>query len=222
MPLVQADAKGLEVVGVAFLSQDKVLIQEILDGVDQHSDNQKKFGLPSRLIAKIFVFRLIYGGTAYSYANDPEFASVSRDPKFWEGVIEAFYEKYRGIRDWHTSLLRQVGESGIYTSPTGRQFTFTLNQWGKLPETTIKNYPVQSLGADIMSIVRVSLYGRMKKLGMKSKLINTVHDSVVADCPDDEVEAFKRLVEEVFADIPANFERVFKVPFNLVQRVEFK
>ncbi len=222
MPLVQADAKGLEVVGVAFLSQDQVLIKEILDGVDQHSDNQEKFGLPSRLLAKIFVFRLIYGGTAYSYANDPEFTPVSSDPEFWQGVIEAFYEKYRGIRDWHTSLLRQVAESGTYTSPTGRQFTFTLNQWGKLPETTIKNYPVQSLGADIMTLVRVSLFSRMKKANMRSKLINTIHDSVVADCPDDEVDMFKKLVEQVFADIPANFERVFKVPFNLVQRVEFK
>ena len=54
---VNADVKSLEIVAVAFLSQDPVLIREILDGEDIHGNNQKAFGLPSRLIAKVFVFR---------------------------------------------------------------------------------------------------------------------------------------------------------------------
>ena len=71
--LLNADAKQLEWICAAYLSQDKVAIKEILGQIDQHKDNQKRFGLPSRLIAKTFVFRLIYGGGAYSYANDPNF-----------------------------------------------------------------------------------------------------------------------------------------------------
>ena len=55
--LVNADAKGLEWIAGTFLSQDKVAMEEIWSGMDQHSDNQKTFGLPSRLIAKVFVFR---------------------------------------------------------------------------------------------------------------------------------------------------------------------
>lgn len=71
--LIQCDAAALEIRVAAFLSQDKVLIQEIKDGVDLHTDNQQRFGLPSRLIAKILNFRILYGGNEFSFANDPEF-----------------------------------------------------------------------------------------------------------------------------------------------------
>jgi DNA polymerase I-like protein with 3'-5' exonuclease and polymerase domains len=57
MSLVQADAVGLEIRVAAFLSQDPVLLTELRDGLDIHTDNQTRFDLPSRLIAKIFVFR---------------------------------------------------------------------------------------------------------------------------------------------------------------------
>lgn len=55
--IVNGDAKALEWVVGTYLSKDKVAKQEILDKVDQHTLNQKAFGLPSRLIAKKFVFR---------------------------------------------------------------------------------------------------------------------------------------------------------------------
>lgn len=57
MTIIQADAKQLEVNVVAYLSQDPVLIKEITNKFDIHADNQMKFNLPSRLIAKIFMFR---------------------------------------------------------------------------------------------------------------------------------------------------------------------
>lgn len=59
--LLQADAKALEWVCASYLSQDPIAMEEVLNNVDQHSDNQERFGLPSRLVAKTFVFRLIYG-----------------------------------------------------------------------------------------------------------------------------------------------------------------
>ena len=55
--IINGDAKALEWVAGTFLSQDKLAIQEIWDGVDQHSVNMNAFKLPSRLIAKKFVFR---------------------------------------------------------------------------------------------------------------------------------------------------------------------
>lgn len=55
--LLQADASGLEIRVAAFLSQDPVLLKELWDGVDIHSDNMVKFGLPERGLAKTFVFR---------------------------------------------------------------------------------------------------------------------------------------------------------------------
>lgn len=55
--LVNADVKALEWFVGSWLAQDKVAYEEIFQGKDQHTDNQTKFNLPSRLIAKVFVFR---------------------------------------------------------------------------------------------------------------------------------------------------------------------
>lgn len=55
--LIQCDASSLEIRVAAFLSQDAVLIKEIKEGLDLHKDNQERFKLPSRLIAKVLNFR---------------------------------------------------------------------------------------------------------------------------------------------------------------------
>jgi len=55
--IVNCDVKALEVVTAAYLSQDKVMCQEIRDNVDIHENNRVRFNLPTRLIAKTFKFR---------------------------------------------------------------------------------------------------------------------------------------------------------------------
>lgn len=217
--IISADAKGLETYCVAYLAQDRVLMQELIDGLDVHGSNQEAFGLPSRLIAKVFVFRLIYGGSAYSYAHDPDFMPVSKSEKYWQQVIDKFYAKYKGIAQWHENIVREVTLTKKLVTPTGRQFTFepTKNFRGdmKWPITQIKNYPVQSLGADLMSIARVSFRKRFHDNHINGVICNTVHDSIVVDCISDDLSKVGRVFHEVFNDLPSNFERVFHKPFNL-------
>lgn len=217
--IVNADAKALEWFAGTYLSQDEVAIQEIFDKIDQHTHNQNAFGLPSRLIAKKFVFRLMYGGSAYSYAHDPDFTDVSTSERFWQDVIDAFYDKYKGFRKWHTQIVQESIANGRLVMPTGRIYTFEMkkNYRGDLvpPETIIKNYPVQGLGADLMSIARVSFYRRFKDAKIHGLVVNTVHDSIVCDVCNHEVDRTVRLFHDVFRDIPDNFERLFGVPFNL-------
>src|SRR5687767_371525 len=99
-------------------------MDEILTGVDQHAVNQKTFGLPERRIAKIFVFRLIYGGSKWAYALDPDFNWISKDPRFWQGVIDKFYDKYNGIKKQHDTWVREAIRTGRLVMPTGRIYTF--------------------------------------------------------------------------------------------------
>ena len=222
--LIQADAKGLEWVVISWLSQDPVATQEILDGVDQHAENQQRFGLPERVIAKIFVFRLIYGGTEYSYANDPDFQGVSRSQNFWKDVIEKFYNKYKGIARKHADWVREATVTGRISMPTGREYAFSpyINNRGESqwPRTKILNYPVQGLAADLMSIARVSLKRRLDALSPvlrnDVKLVSTVHDSIVADVAKDSLlETVQEIIHGVFADIPSNFRGIFGIDFNL-------
>jgi DNA polymerase-1 len=162
----------------------------------------------------------MYGGSAYAYANDPEFTVVSSSEKFWQGIIDAFYDKYKGLAAWHTRIVQEVTTTGQLVMPTGRIYSFEPNRRGDWPITTIKNYPVQGCGADIMAIARVSFHNRFKAGGFTGVEVNTIHDSIVVDCPSNEVDAVVRLFHEVFRDLPTNFERIFKHKFDLPLRVE--
>jgi len=221
--LLQADAKQLEWVGATYLSQDPTALKEIWGSVDQHSDNQQRFGLPSRLIAKTFVFRLIYGGSAYSYANDPNFKGIGNE-KFWQKVIDQFYDKYKGLKDWHTRIVDEVKRDGYLRMPTGRTYYYAPElKYGRAdwPRTRILNYPVQGLGADLMAIARVSLANRLKeKEGVH--LVNTVHDSIILDFNPKiwDNNSIVNLVDKCFNDIPTNFKKLFGKDFNLPMRVE--
>jgi DNA polymerase-1 len=224
MTICNVDAKSLEVVCAAYLSQDKVLIQELLNGDDIHGLNQKAFGLPEgkagRLIAKVLVFRILYGGTEYSFAQDADFQDVSSSVKYWKEVIERFYEKYKGIKDWHTKIIQEATTTGKIVMCTGREYSYSLTPRGEWPITQIKNFPVQGLGADLMSIIRVAFYKRLKASGLKALPVSSVHDSIVVDCPEEEVSRIVELYSEAFDVAPKLFKQWFNVEFNLPLRCE--
>lgn len=228
--IIQCDAKGLEIYCGAYLSQDKILMGELIAGLDIHGINQKVLGLPEgdfgRLIAKVFIFRLMYGGSAYSYSKDPDFMQVSTSEKFWQLKIDEFYHKYKEFAQWHVRIVREATKNGYLRMPTGRQYDYELvrNFRGELeaPQTTIKNYPVQGLGADVMAVARVSCSRRWKRGNINGVLVNTVHDSIVGDIAESEVGVVSALFHGVFADLPTNFRRVFGVEFNLPLRCEVK
>lgn len=221
--LINVDVSGLEVVCAAFLSQDPVLMDELLTGKDIHTDNQLKFGLPSRLIAKVLKFRILYGGSEYSFAKDPDFTPVSTSKDYWAKAIEAYYTKYKGIKKWHTKIVQEVTTTQRLTSPTGRFFTFEpkMGRQGlEWPTTMIKNYPVQSLGADLVMIARITLMNRMRVAGVTGKLVSSVHDSMVIDAPEHEVDQLAAMAMSSINDVPKNFQRLFGTEFNLPLNAE--
>lgn len=219
--LVGIDASHLDWTAAVFLSQDPVGMEEIIREYDIHSDNEKTFVLPSRLIAKKFLFRIIFGGTEYSFAVDPEFAECRMSVKQWSKVIEKFYSKYKGMAAWHESLIRQASTTGSLSIPTGRSWSFApaKNKRGELewPITQIKNYPVQGLEADLMMIARISFFNRIKH-DKRILLVNSVHDSILVDVPNVLVDWTVQTLYSVFNDLPSNFKRLFGVEFNLPYR----
>ena len=209
--LVQIDANALEWRSAVALSNDAVGIKELNEKLDVHSSNQKAFELPSRLVAKLYLFRTIYRGSGYAFAKDNAFSHVSRDPTFWDGINDKFYKKYSGLDRWHNSLAKLCAERKAYISPFGREFRFTPKDDGGLPWSVFTNYPVQSFGADIVSIARVSLFRRLKDYSREIRLISTVHDSIIADCPDKNVADIGKLMYECFNDVPKNVKKIWGI-----------
>ena len=124
--IIKMDAKALEWRSYLELSRDPVGIQEILEGQDVHSNNQTFFNLPSRLIAKVFLFRWIYRGSAWAYANDNDFIPVSKSPVFWQDVIDRANTKYRVLYEYQADIMRRVENKEVITIPSGREFLFDL------------------------------------------------------------------------------------------------
>jgi DNA polymerase-1 len=222
--LINLDAKGLEWVCALFLSQDPVGIQEQIDGLDVHSDNQGRFGLPTRLTAKTYLFRLIYGGSAYSYSVDPDFVDVSTSASYWQRVIDATYAKYPGLGKWHESIVEEAVNTGKLTILTGREYNFPpkRDKRGELvwPRTQILNYPVQGLGADVMAMIRVILYRLLKAQCPQALMVCTVHDSVLIDVPDEFTDLVVELCYVAFDQFPGFWKRCFKCEFNVPLRTE--
>ncbi|MHC4640090.1 MAG: DNA polymerase [Planctomycetota bacterium] len=209
--ILECDLSSIEWRIVAWLSQDPVMRAEIAAGIDPHTENAINFfgGNPEdgkkfdrlRTIAKTMTFRLIYGGSAYSFFMDAKMPNYSK--KKWEKIVEAFYEKYKGLARWQAANIRQVWSNGGWLrSPTGRKFIFEKAKGGYRAQQ-IKNYPVQSLAtADIMPVAMVAVYTRFRKEGFKSLIIGQVHDSLVFDVKKDELEAIARMCKEEFEKLP--------------------
>lgn len=161
---------------------------------------------------------LMYGGSAFAYANDPDFESVGWSEKKWQQAIDAFYAKYTGLAQWHINIFKEVVETGKLRMPTGRVFRFEPkpSRFGpKWPRTEILNYPVQGTGADIVAVTRTIAFERIKKEKLRTLFVSTVHDSIVCDSPPEEAKYVGRILLESIQATPKRFSELFDVNFDL-------
>lgn len=219
--ILNADLSQLEWRVAAFLSQDPVMIQEIIEGVDTHTDNATRiFGDESyRQTAKVFTFRMLYGGTAYSFYADHEMPNFSL--KKWDEIVATFYKKYDGLRRWQEKNIQKVYENGYLVNPSGRILTFTKEYIKKergegYRVQKIKNYPVQSFAtADIMPLAMAHIYLRLKKHNLKSVMIGQVHDSIVFDAVKSEARLISETCMDVFNSLPQLIKQAWGCKFNV-------
>lgn len=222
------DAKQLEWRVVAHNSRDPVAIQEILDGRDFHSDNQKTFKLPSRLIAKTFLFRAIFKGSAYAYSVDNDFKHLGGQ-KFWQAVIDRFYDKYQGIYEYHQRLEKEAVETGRIISESGCVYYFEprlVRGDYKWPINDIVNYPVQGFAAHLMQIIRISAFNRLKEQRDSGKVVffNTVHDSIKLDLNLNLRESIEvaKVVRSSFQDCGKNYKKLYGKDLLVPMDSDFK
>lgn len=224
--IIQCDASQLEWRTALELSGDPVGIAEVIEGQDTHALNQVAFELPSRLIAKIYLFRTIFRGSGYAFSVDPQFSHVSSSPQFWDGIGEKFYAKYAVLDATHKQWADKVTRGEDLVGPSGRSWTIPLGRDRrgdiKIPWTTLTNYPVQGTGADVMMIARISFARRLKMSKLPVLLISTIHDSIVVDTPSKYAAQIVELMYGVFDDLVDNFTKVFKYQWRVPLACEVK
>jgi DNA polymerase I-like protein with 3'-5' exonuclease and polymerase domains len=222
--IMNADLSQIEWRAAGWLSQDKVMLQEINDKVDVHRDNAVNFfgavdGTDKfaqlRTDAKVMTFRLIYGGTAYGFFMDQNMPRFSKNK--WEIIVNKFWEKYKGLKEWQDNNVRYANNhDGTLVSPTGRLFVFDKDPKGGYSRRQICNYPVQSLAtADIMPLAMCLIGIAMKKEWYESIMIGQVHDSIVFDVVDSELKKLAQLCVAVFRSLPKYLEQTFGFTWNV-------
>lgn len=204
------------------------MMQEIIDGVDAHAMNcTELMELPltpeNRTDAKIFSFRMIYGGTPYAFYMDSKMPNFSKSK--WEKIVENFYKKYKGLHKWQKENYREVQRSGQIINPTGRVLKFNKHKsrdglqykWAE-----ICNYPVQSLAtADIIPLWMVLLNKKLQ-VHPDIKFIMQVHDEVVFDCPEKDVDLVASSCYNIGMRLPEYIESYFGFEFNVPLIAEVK
>lgn len=102
--------------------------------------------------------------------------------------------------------------------PSGRFFKFEAKSYKgepKWPITQIKNYPIQGFGADLVKLARIEAYKRFLESGLEGEFIATVHDSLVYDVPEKNVQAVAQLLKESVAKVPELCYTMYMYQFKL-------
>jgi DNA polymerase I-like protein with 3'-5' exonuclease and polymerase domains len=196
-----------------FLGHDQVALEDILSGVDVHAITASTLGV-GRQAAKPFTFKPLYGGNS----------GTPRERKYYK----YFRERYVGIYRTQQSWTMEVALRKSLTTATGLRFYWPdteISQSGYVTNTTsIFNYPIQSFAtADIMPLVLVLIWHRLASFGDHATIVNTIHDSIVADVADDVLAEYKRVVVECFTrDIYPLLERLYGIKFDVPLGVGIK
>lgn len=218
--VVEADFSGLEFRVAGELSKDPQIIADIVNGKDVHKQtasiiNEKpveEISKTERQGAKAYTFAPLYGGMG---ANEPPHI---------QKYFQEFFVIYSGLAKWQKTLMDGVLADGIVRIPSGREFYWpnvkrTRN--GRVTNATqIVNYPVQSFAtADIVPLACVRALSKFRELGLRSKLILTVHDSIVVDCHPEELrevsEALTWAMMGVSDELQKRFNYTPTLPLNI-------
>jgi len=210
--IIEVDFAQLEFRTAVFLAQDKQGMEDIKNKIDVHRFTADVIGV-SRQDAKAHTFKPLYGGTT----------GTDAEKKYYK----TFAEKYKGISKWHEELQTQAITYKRIKLPTGREYAFPYAErmpWGGSSYgTQIKNYPVQGLAtADIVPLACIKIYKLMNEQKVKSLLINTVHDSIVADVYPGEEAVMSKIFDEGTASVIPALDEYYGINFNVPLDTEIK
>ena len=203
MVLVDADYSQIELRLLAHISGDEAMRDAFLSGEDFHTVTAAKVFNVSieevtpvlRSRAKAVNFGIVYGISAFSLAQD-----IGVFPNEAKAYMDAYLDKYHGVRDYMESIKKKAKEDGYVETMFGRRrwlpelksANFNVRSFG---ERVALNMPVQGAAADIIKLAMVNVHRMLKEEKLSARLILQVHDELIVECPLDEAERVRALLE---------------------------
>lgn len=206
--ILAADYSQIELRLIAAISQDKAMMEAFQKGEDIHTAtaarvfevDKKEVDKELRRQAKTVNFGIIYGISAFGLSQR---LGLSRQRS--AEIIEAYFEKYPGIRQYMDDAVRSARDKGYVETLLGRR--------RKLPDinsanATTRGYaernainsPIQGAAADMIKLAMIRIHDALREAGLRSAMVLQVHDELLFDVYPGETEAVRRIAIEHMRD----------------------
>ncbi len=206
--LIDADYSQIELRVLAHISDDPKMRDAFIQNEDIHKKTASEvFHLPIdevtptiRNNAKAVNFGIVYGISDYGLSQD---LNITR--KEAKEFIDKYLEHYAGVKKFMEDIVIQGKEKGyVETLLKRRRYiaelkakNFNIRSFG---ERIAMNTPIQGSAADIIKVAMVNVYNALKENGYKSRLILQVHDELIIEAYQDEVDEVKNLLKKIMEE----------------------
>jgi len=202
--LLTADYSQIELRLLAHFSGDSLLVEAYRRGDDVHTLTASQvFGVPPLMVtadhrrqAKVVNFGIVYGLSPFGLSQN-----LGIDTSEAKQFINAYFEKYSGVRGFIDRTLEEARRDMKVKTLFGRVRPIpdinskNSNQRG-FAERTAVNTPLQGTAADLIKIAMIRIDAALRERGLKSRMTLQVHDELVFEVPEAEIDVMKSLVRE--------------------------
>ncbi|MHA6483282.1 DNA polymerase I [Paenibacillus sp. strain BS8-2] len=203
--ILAADYSQIELRVLAHISGDDNLKEAFINDMDIHTKTAMDvFGVEAEQVdanmrrsAKAVNFGIVYGISDFGLSQN---LGITR--KDAGQFIEQYFNVFKGVRKFMDDIVASAKRDGYVTTLLDRRrflpeinaSNFNLRSFA---ERTAMNSPIQGTAADIIKLAMVQMDAAMRERGLKSRMLLQVHDELVFEVPDDELELMKKLLPEV-------------------------
>jgi len=223
--ILSLDYSQIELRILAHFSCDENLLKAFQEDLDIHTHTAcEVFGVTPekvtpemRRVAKVINFGIAYGMSPYGLSKE-----LRIDPASAEAYIKKYFARYPRVKEYIERTIEEAKASGFVRTITNRKRylpeLFSPNRAVReLGQRMAVNTPIQGSAADLIKAAMVSLFEELKRLGLKSSILLQVHDELLLEVPEEELERVTNLAKEVMT---SPFERLglplsLKVPLKV-------
>lgn len=207
--LLSADYSQIELRLLAHMSGDENFIDAFKRGQDIHARTAAEvFGIPLdevtpelRRHAKAVNFGIVYGISDFGLARN---LHISR--KEAGDYISRYFTRYPGVRAFMDKVVAEAHETGYVTTMFGRRRELpaiksrNFNQ-RMLAERMAMNTPIQGTAADVIKLAMIAAYRKLREAGLKSRILLQVHDELVLEVKESELETVQAILHEAMEHV---------------------
>lgn len=207
--IVSADYSQIELRIMAHLSEDSSLLKAFHDGQDVHRATASELfditplevNPEQRRYAKVINFGLIYGMSAFGVASN---LGISRTDA--KNYIDRYFQRYPGVAQYIDNIRATAREQGYVETVFGRRLWLPEINSPNGPrrqaaERAAINAPMQGTAADIIKLSMIEVENWLENEQLESKLIMQVHDELVLEVPDKELDIVRKKLPELMGSV---------------------